>query len=214
MRHARSQFAARPKQHKQASLRSVVAAGSFLAPLCCSAGYQTSAPIVRRRISGRNQMKRTSSVVSALLLLLTATMAFAGPYSSDQAEAPADEAPSSGNCQAKLGNNSYNCSVKSSFAAPFTDCYEFISPGSTSSHFDMFPVGLGATIGCSCIPTGGFQNPKFNGSPNTFACDGTDGSEFFDFTGKVTSNKISGRASADTGDSFVFSCTKRSSACP
>jgi len=168
----------------------------------------------RAAISGRNQMKRISSVLSALVLLLTATMAFAGPYSSDQSGAPADATPGAANCQNTLGNNSYNCNVKSSFGAPFTDCYEFTSPGATSIHFDMFPVGLNATLGCSCDPTGGFQKPKFNGSPNSFSCDGTDGSEFFDFTGKVTSKNIKGHISADSGDSFVFSCTKRTSACP
>jgi len=159
-------------------------------------------------------MNRIGSILSALLLLLVATTSFAGPYSSDPSGTATDEAPSSGNCQARLGNNAYDCAVKSSFAAPFVDCYQFTSPGTESSNFDLAPVGLGSTLGCSCNPTGGFQNPRFNGSPNTFDCTGTDGTEFFDFTGKVTSSNVKGHVAANVGDSFVFTCVKRSSPCP
>jgi hypothetical protein len=158
-------------------------------------------------------MNRIGSILSALLLLLVTTTAFAGPYSSDQSGTATEAAPSSGNCQNKLGNNSYECGVKSSFSAPFGDCFEFSSPGIESSHFDLSTVGLGATLGCSCNPTNGFGNPKFNGSPSSFTCTGTDGSEFFAFTGKVSGANVKGHAAADVGDSFVFSCVKRSTPC-
>ena len=159
-------------------------------------------------------MNRIGSILSALLLLLVATSTFAGPYSSAKSETATDASPSSGNCQARLSNNAYDCSVKTSFSAPFTDCFQFTSPGSESSNFDLTPIGLGSTLGCSCNPIGSFQSPGFNGSPNTFDCVGTDGTEFFDFTGKVTSKNIKGHAAANVGDSFVFDCVKRSSACP
>jgi hypothetical protein len=159
-------------------------------------------------------MKRITSVLSGLLLLLTATVAFSDPYNNP---APLEQTgganAASRSCQTALDSNSYNCMVKSSFGAPFTDCYQF-GPPSVSSHFDMLPIGLGHELGCSCDPTGSFKNPKFNGSPNAFDCVGTDGTEEFDFAGKVTSSKISGHISADSGDSFVFSCTKRSTSCP
>lgn len=158
-------------------------------------------------------MKRTVSVLSMLLLALTATMAFAGPYTSDQSRSAADKTPSAKNCQTTLGNNSYACNVKSSFGTSFTDCYEFTSPGVTSANFDMFPVGLDATLGCSCDPTGGSQNPKFNASPNAFNCTGVSGEEAFDFAGKATSTKIKGIIAGENGDSFVFSCTKQATAC-
>ena len=159
-------------------------------------------------------MKRTAGVLAVSFFLLTATVAFSNPYTSDQSESTATENSSSGgNCQAKLDNNAYDCTVASSFGSPFTDCYQFISPGSDSSHFDLFPAGLGATQGCSCDPKGSEAHPQFNASPNAFDCDGTDGSEFYDFAGKVSSKKISGHVSANTGDSFLFTCTKRSSPC-
>src|ERR1700674_5613313 len=100
-------------------------------------------------------MNRIGSILSALLLMLVATTTFAGPYSSEKSGTATDAAPSSGSCQARLGNNAYDCAVKSSFGAPFLDCYQFTSPGSESSHFDFFAVGLGSTLGCSCNPTGG-----------------------------------------------------------
>lgn len=158
-------------------------------------------------------MKRIASVLSALFLLLTATVAFSGPYSSNQPEAIAPDSSSSGNCQTKLGNNAYDCNFASSFGSPFTDCFQFESPGMVSSHFDLLVSGLMGTLGCSCDPTGSLTNPQFNGSPNAFDCVGTDGSGFYDFAGKVTPKKISGHVAADSGDSFLYSCTKRSSPC-
>jgi hypothetical protein len=155
-------------------------------------------------------MKRTGSFLAALFFLLTATLASSNPYLPDQPDTTASSAASSGSCQTKLGNNAYDCNVAPSFSAPFTDCYQFISPGSVSTHFDLFPVGLGSELGCSCDPTGSIKNPKFNGSPNAFDCDGGGG---FDFAGKVTPTKISGHISSSTGDSFLFVCKKRSSSC-
>jgi hypothetical protein len=158
-------------------------------------------------------MKRIGSILSALLLLLVTTTAFAGPYSSGQSGTATEAAPSGGNCQNKLSNNSYVCGVKSSFSSPFVDCFEFSSPGSESSNFDLSTVGLGATLGCSCNPTNGFGNPNFNGSPASFTCTGTDGSEFFSFAGKVSGAQIKGHVAANAGSSFVFSCVKTSTPC-
>jgi len=159
-------------------------------------------------------MKGIATVLSASFLMLTATVAFSNPYVSNQPETTSIDSSSSKSCQTTLDNNSYDCNVASSFGAPFTDCYEFISPGSESTHFDLFPAGLDSTLGCSCDPTGSEKSPKFNASSSAFDCDGTDGTEYFDFAGKVTSKKVSGHISANNGSSFLFTCTKRSSPCP
>jgi hypothetical protein len=159
-------------------------------------------------------MKRIASVLSASFFMLTATVAFSNPYGSNQPDTTSVDSSSSNNCQTKAANNSYDCVVASSFGSPFTDCYEFVSPGTDSVHFDLFPVGLDATLGCSCDPTGSEKKPSFNSSASAFDCDGTDGEEYYDFAGKVSTKKISGHISANNGDSFLFSCTKRSSPCP
>ena len=158
-------------------------------------------------------MNRIGSILSGLLLVLVATTVFASPYSSDQSGLAAEAAPSSGSCQNRLGNNAYNCNVKSSSGTHFTDCYEFISPGSESAHFDLGAVGFGADLGCSCNPVGGFHHPRFNGSPVAFNCVGTGGSVLYDFAGKVTSHNIKGKIATDVGDSFVFTCVKTSDNC-
>jgi hypothetical protein len=159
-------------------------------------------------------MKRAGSAFSVLIVPLIAMIAFASPepyFSSQPSELAAPSTPA--NCETKLDNNSYDCNVKSSFGTSFTDCYEFTSPGTISSHFDLFPVGLGTTLGCSCDPVGSFAKPRFNGSPNAFDCDG--GSpEAFDFAGIVTPTKIKGHISSSVGDSFLFTCNKRSTPCP
>lgn len=159
-------------------------------------------------------MKRIASVLAASFLMLTATVAFSNPYGSNQPTTTSIDSSSSKSCQTTLDNNSYDCAVASSFDGPFTDCYEFISPGKESAHFDLFPVGLDATLGCSCDPTGSEKSPKFNASASAFDCDGTDGVEYYDFAGKAGSKKVTGHISADNGDSFLFACTKRSSPCP
>src|SRR5215469_7529084 len=118
-------------------------------------------------------MKRTAGVFCLVVVLCLTKVAFAdsNPYLSS---GPLDlaSASSAASCQTTAGSNSYDCQVKPSFnAAPFTDCYEFISPGSVSTHFDLVPFALAEELGCSCEPTGSFNNTKFNSSPNKFDCD-------------------------------------------
>jgi hypothetical protein len=151
--------------------------------------------------------------VVVLPLLVTAAYADSNPYISTEpsgVSSPA-AAAAAANCQTKLDNNAYDCNVKSSFSTTFTSCYQFISPGTVSSAFDLAVSGLsGSNLGCSCNPTGSFKKPKFNGSPETFDCVGTNG---FQFTGKVSGKKINGSGSTSVGDSFLFTCTVRSTAC-
>jgi hypothetical protein len=155
-------------------------------------------------------MRRMAAVCCVLVLPFLATVASAdsNPYVSTQRSevSTPDSAP---NCQTKLDNNAYDCEVKSSFGSPFMSCFQFVSPGSVSDNFDLDVSGLG-DLGCSCNPTGTFNKPKFNGSQKSFDCVGTIG---FDFTGMASGKKLTGRVSSSIGDSFVFKCTKRSSAC-
>ena len=158
-----------------------------------------------------SSMNRIGSILSGLLLVLVATTVFAGPYSSDQSGPAAEAAPSSGSCQNRLGNNAYDCKVKSSSGDSFLDCFQFVSPGSLSIHFDL---EIGGTAGCSCNPIGGFQHPRFDGSPVAFSCVGANGPDSRVFAGKVMSHKLKGKIADSAGDSYVFSCVKRSSFCP
>jgi hypothetical protein len=159
-------------------------------------------------------MKRLLTMIATLTLPLIASVAFAGPYDSlglAQAQITPDSGKSS--CQAKLSNNAYDCTVARSFSGPFSDCFQFISPGSVSGHFDLIPAGLGATLGCACDPTGSVNSPTFNASSSSFTCTGDDGISAFSFAGKVSNNSMKGHAESDPGDTFIYGCKKRTSAC-
>src|SRR5437868_1179497 len=160
-------------------------------------------------------MRRAAAVFFVLVLPFFVTFASAdsNPFVSTEPSgiSSPEAAATAGNCQTKLDNDSYDCQLKSSFSTNFTSCFQFVSPGSVSSAFDLAVTGLGGdNLGCSCNPTGSFKKPKFNGSPNAFDCVGTNG---FNFTGKLNGKKINGSASSAAGDSFLFTCTVRSVSC-
>lgn len=157
-------------------------------------------------------MKRLLIILASVMLPLIASAALAGPYDS----ASSAIAPESGksSCQDKLGNNGYDCTVVASNGAPFSDCFQFVSPGRESTNFDMFPVYLGALVGCSCDPKGSATNPKFNTSANSFSCAGYDGIQARAWSGKVSNKSLKGHVAGALGESYTYTCKKRSSPCP
>jgi hypothetical protein len=106
-----------------------------------------------------------------------------------------------GNCQAKLVDKSFACTIKHSDGATSTDCFEFTTtgPSATFSFFDLTNL-----FGCTCGVTGSFKSPKFNNSSSAFACDDGSGDQV---SGKIKGHKIKGQGSDSSGDSVLFSCT-------
>ena len=118
-------------------------------------------------------------------------------------------AEAGGNCQDKLAGNAYDCVEKESNGMTADLCWEFETRG-YSSNFDLYLAGS-TDYGCGCVGTGSFKSPKFDESSSKFECVGVDAD--FQWTGKVSGNKISGQGSAATGETLFFSCTKRTSGC-
>lgn len=89
-------------------------------------------------------------------------------------------------CQSLLANNRYRCQVKSELGFQGELCFQFSSPGSVSSKFDLQPTSFFATtLGCMCTATKTFNSPSFNTSKE-FLCGNP---QFGDAaTGKVTGN--------------------------
>jgi len=115
-----------------------------------------------------------------------------------------------GNCQGKLVGKSYDCNTKYSGVSPTSDCFEF-ETGGFSKNFDVIIDGL-VDYGCSCDTTGSFNSPSFDGSSSSFDCLST--SSGFLLNGKVKGKKLSGQGTSESGDSAIFTCVERSSACP
>jgi len=155
------------------------------------------------------------ALIALATSLALATFAHAGSYDAPPQAASLQLGASKPTCATILTGRSYDCTVVSSFnATPFTDCYDFLAP-SMSSQFDLHPVGLGATLGCSCNPTGSVKKPKFNQSKQ-FTCVGDAQGTVFTFEGKVAASgkKITGgRDASAVGNTFLYSCTVRASGC-
>ena len=106
-----------------------------------------------------------------------------------------------GNCEAKLGNKSFACTIKHSDGSTSTDCVEF-TPTGPSPIFNYFDfVGL---FGCTCDVTGSFKKPSFDNSASGFECDDGKGDQIYV---KIKGNKITGQGSDSSGDSSILSCT-------
>jgi len=150
------------------------------------------------QFQGDRTVKRSGSLLiaaacSALLtgLLSTSPSAFAG-----------------GNCQAKLSDNSYSCTFKSSNESPTTDCIEF-TPASegTSQNFNFFDAGVLSrteSFGCTCGTVGPFKSPRFDSSSDSFECVDEAGTQIH---GKIKGKKFSGQGTDIDGNSLIYTCT-------
>jgi len=106
-----------------------------------------------------------------------------------------------GNCEAKLENKSFACTIKNSNGSTSTDCIEF-TPTGPSANFNFFDST--SLYGCTCDVTGSFKSPSFNNSAGGFACDDGKGHQIY---GKIKGRKITGQGSDSSGDSSLLSCT-------
>jgi len=114
-----------------------------------------------------------------------------------------------GNCQAKLVGKSFACSIKSSNAAPSTNCFEFSTEGE-SQHFDFFDNIN--NFSCACDTTGSYKSPKFDASSDSFECSDESGTQI---DGKISGKKISGGGTDLDGNSLIYTCTQLSNGnCP
>ena len=91
-------------------------------------------------------MRRAAAVFFVLVLPFFVTFASAdsNPFVSTEPSgiSSPEAAATAGNCQTKLDNDAYDCQLKSSFSTNFTSCFQFVSPGSVSSAFDLAVTGL------------------------------------------------------------------------
>jgi len=106
-----------------------------------------------------------------------------------------------GNCQAKLVDKSFACTIKTSDGTTSTDCWEF-TPEGPSANFSFFDAKH--DFGCACDVTGKFKKPSFDNSASGFACDDGLGDQI---NGKIKGEKITGQGSDAGGESELFSCT-------
>ena len=106
-----------------------------------------------------------------------------------------------GNCQAKLVDKSFACTIKTSDGTTSTDCFEFSAEG-PSANFSFFDFTK--AFGCTCDATGSFKKPSFDNSSDAFACDDGSGDQI---NGKIKGHKLTGQGSDSSGDSELFSCT-------
>src|SRR5260370_26416905 len=139
---------------------------------------------------GRSSGLVTVAVCSAILVGLFANL-------------PSAEAKSS--CQAKLVDNSYDCTFNDNNFPPFSDCYEFVT-GGASQYFDLFSGG--GDWGCACDASG---SSNFDSSSSTFYC--SFASDAFLVNGKVKGKKLSIQGIGSTGEQWIGTCTQRSSPC-
>jgi hypothetical protein len=161
-------------------------------------------------------MIRRIALLSGPVLLASATLALATSPWSGGGGGVDNAAKPKPTCETFLDNNSYDCSVKSSFGSSFTDCFTFASPGTVSSNFDLTVKGLSSThLGCSCTPTGSFKKPKFD-TGKGFDCTNVVSGGPIDFQGKVTGKGkklVQGQVYERNGSSFVYQCTLRATSC-
>ena len=106
-----------------------------------------------------------------------------------------------GNCDAKLANKSFACTIKHSDGTTSTDCIEF-TPTGPSANFNFFDTEN--LYGCTCDVTGSFKSPSFDNSASGFACDDGKGDQIY---GKLKGRKITGQGSDSSGGSSILSCT-------
>ena len=106
-----------------------------------------------------------------------------------------------GNCQAKLVDKSFACTIKNSDGMTSTDCFEFTTTG-PSAQFSFFDSKN--LFGCTCDITGSLKSPSFDNSSSAFECDDGSGDQI---NGKLKSKKITAEGSDSSGTSLLFSCT-------
>ena len=112
------------------------------------------------------------------------------------------------NCEAKIVNNSYDCTFEDNDFPAFTDCFEFVT-GGTSQNFDLLDVTF--DYGCACDATGSSDSPSFNHSSSAFEC--TTSQAPFLFNGKIEGKKLSVQGIGSDGSQYVGTCTLRDSPC-
>jgi hypothetical protein len=141
-----------------------------------------------------HRSRLTGAIIAATLLVVLPAL---------QAEA---------DCQDRLDNRVYRCSVKSDAGSSFNECFRFTSPGNQSENFDLALDGLdGTAMSCDCQAEGNFSNPEF-GEADSFHCVTP---PFFNlglaFEGEVKrrGRRIDGEAVDHTGASFLFRCDRR-----
>jgi hypothetical protein len=105
-----------------------------------------------------------------------------------------------GNCDAKLLNKSFTCTIKNSDGMTSTDCWEFTPSGPSQLNF----FDTAHLFGCTCDITGSFKSPSFDKSSSAFECDDGAGDQI---SGKLKGKKITGEGSDTGGVSLLFSCT-------
>ena len=142
---------------------------------------------------GRSSFLLSAAVCSAILVGLFAN-------------SPIAEAK--GSCQAKLVDNSYDCTFKDNDFPPFTECWNFFT-GDVSQYFDM---DNNDDYGCGCDAKGSSNAPSFNNSANTFEC--TDNFAPFMFIGKIDGKKLVVQGVGSNGEQYVGTCALRSTPCP
>jgi len=149
------------------------------------------------------------------IMVASGPVAFANNYARGSSRAVV-AAASKPNCQTLLDNNSFQCHIKSSFGADFNDCFQFFSPGVSSSQFDVVVVGLTPEhLGCACDAKGSLKDPKFYAS-KSFDCLGNSFGAY-SFKGKVAGGsklKIKkGLVTNSFGDTYVYECTLSPAPC-
>lgn len=135
----------------------------------------------------RNFLYTTSVLTIGMLLTVTG---------SSLANAPS--------CTFLLEDNHYLCEVKSESGAKAEECLRLSSTGIVSSKFDVFVVGIGEVLGCSCKAQGSFDTAQFNTSKEFFCTNDSS----IALEGKVTrKGKIKGgQIVYGNGQSFVYRC--------
>jgi len=106
------------------------------------------------------------------------------------------------NCQDLLANNRYRCQVKTELGAQFEACFQFVSPGSLSTKFDLSVSGGSyflTTLECECKAKGSFNHPKFNQSTE-FLC----GNEQY---GDAAEGKAGGQGKKISNGQYFYNAT-------
>lgn len=138
-------------------------------------------------------------------LLLTSTVAVAGPFSGEGTSAR-EAAASSTNCADRLGNSVYACDFKRNDGFTFAASLTF-----SQSPFTLTVESLGFSLTCTCATIGPFNHPDFLASKTRWVCVGS-GDFAAVFEGDVGGHgKISKVTAANntTPDTFVASCTRQ-----
>jgi hypothetical protein len=138
-------------------------------------------------------MKR--AIFGAIIGILAATAAHAGPYTGGAAR-----------CPSLLGSEVYRCGVRGEDGSQFDDCFRFATPGVVSGKFEFVSDRLGNAVGCTCKPAGQSFTPTAS-----FTCTSSHG---VSFEARILRDGSIGKGTVANvnGGSFIFSC-QRDPAC-